>query len=237
MYRKVLIIAFSVMIVLGLCACGEKEVYKWPDSELAKLLPELRAEVKDVSSGNDYLNATIIMSKDEYKAYCDECREKGFSKDEQYSESENYVYFNALDKAGNKLSLDYDDDDSECRLNMYSAEHMKKIEKENAEAEKEAAKKEKTKAKAKKKSNNPSGDFKKMMDEYEAFMDDYVAFMKKYKNSDDAMNMAEDYSEMLEKYGKFQKKIDNVDTDELSSEDLAYYNKVTQRVLEKISKI
>ena len=49
--------------------------------------------------------------------------------------------------------------------------------------------------------------------------------------------MAEDYSEMLEKYGKFQKKIDNVDTDELSSEDLAYYNKVTQRVLEKISKI
>ena len=77
-----------------------------------------------------------------------------------------------------------------------------------------------------------------MLDEYEAFMNEYIDFMKKYSNgSGDTISMLGDYATMLEKYADYEEKINAIDESKLTSEELAYYTKVTGRVLEKMSEI
>ncbi len=49
--------------------------------------------------------------------------------------------------------------------------------------------------------------------------------------------MLGDYATMLEKYADYEEKINAIDESKLTSEELAYYTKVTGRVLEKMSEI
>ena len=232
----------SLAVIIAMCACGDEkaETYKWPDTELGKLLPEIAAEVTSLSSDEDSITATLKIDRDEYKEYRDKCKESGFTEKEDSSEYDDTCFFTARDKAGNELSLSFYDDDEECNLSLESAAYLKKIEEENAKEEKEAAEKEKA-AKAKKakkkKASSSNADFKKVMDDYEDFMDDYIAFMKKYKNSDDAASMASDYADMMTKYEKYVKKIDKMDTGSLTADELAYYNEVTQRVTKKLTEV
>lgn len=80
-------------------------------------------------------------------------------------------------------------------------------------------------------------EFKKMMDSYEAFFDEYVDFMKKYEDSDDVLGMLDEYSDYLTKYADYMEKLDDVDTDNLSAADAAYYTKVSTRITKKLAKI
>ena len=65
-------------------------------------------------------------------------------------------------------------------------------------------------------------------------MNEYVDFMKKYSESDDTIGMLSEYSDMMEEYTTYVEKIDEIDEDELSEADLAYYLEVTTRVYEKL---
>ena len=245
--KTLLIICVTFALMITVSGCGDKkaETYKWPDTELGKLLPEIEAEVTDISSDEDYISATLKINKDEYKDYMAKCKDAGFKEKEEYSEYDDSCYFTARDKTGSELSLNYDDDSKECSLTLYSAKYMKELEEETSDVEdeedEEATEEEKTEEKSsgskKSSSSGIDSDFKQMMDDYEDFMYDYVAFMKKYQKSDDVTSMASDYADMMDKYGKYMDKIDKVDTDELNSEELAYYNEVTQRVLEKLSEV
>ncbi len=246
MKSKILAVMMVVMLLgMSLAACGgnkEVEVYQWPDTELGKLLPEIKAEVTDLSSDEESLSATMLITQEQWKAYVDKCREAGFTEKESYSEGE-YCDFTARNKDSCELSLSYDNEEERCDLYLYSSAYIKKQDKEMEESEKEieeeeaAEAKEEKKASEKSKKKSDSGDFKKMMDDYEAFMDKYVEFMKKYENSDDVTSMIDDYSDMLDDYQKYTEKIDEVDTDNLSADELAYYNEVTSRVAKKIAEI
>lgn len=85
--------------------------------------------------------------------------------------------------------------------------------------------------------NNVSTNFKETMDSYEAFIDEYVEFMNKYQESDDTAAMLTDYSEFVSKYKDYAAKIDEINEDELSAADLAYYIEVTDRVNSKLASI
>ena len=79
--------------------------------------------------------------------------------------------------------------------------------------------------------------FKKMMDSYEAFFDEYVDFMEKYEDSDDVLGMLDEYSDYLTKYADYMEKLDDVDTNNLSAADAAYYAEVSARITKKLAGI
>lgn len=83
-------------------------------------------------------------------------------------------------------------------------------------------------------SDGISREFKEAMDSYEAFFDEYVEFMKKYSESDDILSMMEDYTDYMTKYTDTMKKLDEIDEDNLSAAEYAYYIDVMARIQKKL---
>lgn len=79
--------------------------------------------------------------------------------------------------------------------------------------------------------------FKEMMDSYEAFFDEYIDFMKKYKDNPSDLSLLSEYTEYLSKYSDYMSKLSDVDTDSLSSADLAYYTEVNARITKKLAEV
>ncbi len=77
-------------------------------------------------------------------------------------------------------------------------------------------------------------EFKKAMDSYEKFFGEYVDFMKEYADSDDMTGMLMEYSEYMTSYAEMMGKLDEIDSDNLSDADYAYYVKVTARIQKKL---
>ena len=72
------------------------------------------------------------------------------------------------------------------------------------------------------------------MDSYEAFFDEYIAFMQKYSNSDDPAGMLMDYSNYMLKYADAMEKLNQMDTEEMTIEEQAYYIEVMARIQKKL---
>ena len=112
---------------------------------------------------------------------------------------------------------------------------------ENAEepsgeaAPKEAASEEAGNQQAETESPAPSGirpEFKAAMDSYEAFFDSYVEFMKNYDASD--LTMLAKYMDFMTKYAETMEKLEEIDENELSTEEAVYYTDTMLRINKKI---
>lgn len=79
-----------------------------------------------------------------------------------------------------------------------------------------------------------SAEFKEVMDSYEAFFDEYAAFMENYKNAGNPTSMMMDYLSFLTRYAEAMQKLDEIDTDSLSTADMAYYTQVMLRISAKL---
>ena len=214
-----------------------KEI-EWPDSELAKLIPKPNSTFGRIEweYSSEFKITLGKTTKQQYKDYVKECKEKGFKEDYEKGDD----YYRAENKDGYYLSLDYEegnimivhlespyDDDEDSDNN----------EDEETESKSTKSSKSKSSSKSNSDSSKVSADFKKTMDEYEAFMDEYVDFMKKYNKSSDVAGMLTEYSEVMSKYADFTEKIDDIDEDSLSTADAAYYVEVTARVTKKLAEI
>lgn len=82
-----------------------------------------------------------------------------------------------------------------------------------------------------------SPEFKETMDKYEDFFDDYVEFMEKYNKASDKTSMMTEYTSMLSQYSSMMSSMNSVKADELTEADLAYYNKVVERINKKLESI
>lgn len=80
-------------------------------------------------------------------------------------------------------------------------------------------------------------DFKAVMDAHEKFFDEYVEFIKKYKESGYSSSILGDYQKLLLQYTEEMDKIDDIKNDELSADDLAYYNEVYTRIMKKLTSV
>lgn len=86
-------------------------------------------------------------------------------------------------------------------------------------------------------SGNGSGispEFKEAMDSYEAFFDEYIAFMEKYSNSDNPAGMIMDYSNYMLKYADAMEKLNQMDSENMTIEEQAYYIEVMARIQKKL---
>lgn len=77
-------------------------------------------------------------------------------------------------------------------------------------------------------------EFKQVMDSYEEFFNEYIAFMKKYETSDNSFGMLTDYLEFMTQYMETMEELENMDTDDLSSDELLYYTEVMLRINQKL---
>ena len=68
-------------------------------------------------------------------------------------------------------------------------------------------------------------------------MNEYVDFMVAYNNSGDASSMLSEYADMMARYADMTERVDEVDEDELSADDLAYYTAALGRVGARLAEI
>lgn len=247
-FMKAVVFVVVIIFVVLICAIGMKQkhrkqknsTYIWPDNALTAMLPkpeskkgEITFETEDTFSIDVYKT-----SKKEYNNYVDNCKKKGFT--ENYYGTDDYYSADHAD--GYSLRLSYNSADKEMSIRI-----SKKIEtttvnstdtEESATEDVEADNSDKTEAEESKQ-EGVTPDFKELMDSYEVFFDSYVDFMNKYNeaSSDDQAGMLADYADFMNKYADYMKKLDDIDENNLSAADYAYYIEVQARITKKLSEV
>ena len=79
--------------------------------------------------------------------------------------------------------------------------------------------------------------FKEAMDSYEDFFDEYVEFMLKFKATEDVLPLMDEYGSMMQQYAETMATLQEIDQDELTSEEALYYTEVMLRINQKILKV
>lgn len=196
------------------------ETFEWPDNDIAKLLPKPTSNNGEmISEGEDHINLDVYDTKDAYKDYIKKCKKKGFDVD--YNSS-NGMY-SAKNKDGYSLDIMYfEEDNSKPEYYSVSINEPKKEEESEQTSEQ---------------TTTPTVSFKETMDSYEKSINDYVEFMKKYEESDDQASMVNDYTALMNQYTDTMNKLNSIDKNSLSASDLAYYNEVNGRILQKLTEI
>lgn len=77
-------------------------------------------------------------------------------------------------------------------------------------------------------------EFKAAMDSYEAFFDEYCDFMKKMSDDPTDFTVLMEYAEVMARYADIMDKLDDIDEDELSPADEAYYIESMARIEVKL---
>ena len=214
-----------------------KETYKWPDSPLAKLLPKPETENGEIIlDSEERLSIDVFAVKEEFKSYVEKCKKKGFTYD--YSSTDGM--YTALNENGYDLSIFYTEE-NDYQLEHYSITlDIPKKEEENT-TEEQNQPQESTQSSEQSQQNSTSSmstdDFKAAMDSYEQFFDKYVEFINKYNSSDDTTSMLSEYSDFMKQYNDTMQKINSIDTNSLTSEQLAYYTEVQARITKKLTEI
>ena len=80
-------------------------------------------------------------------------------------------------------------------------------------------------------------EFKAAMDSYEAFYDEYVDFMQKYAKNPTDLTLLADYADFMSKAADMDKTFDAWESDNLSTEELAYYIEVNARIQQKLLEV
>ena len=234
---------------------NKSEIYKkgiWPeDSPLAQMLPIPDAKDAELICDSQNYFCIEIIDKDIewFKEYKKQCRKNGFTVN--YSSSD--TIYSAENDNGDKLFLDYDEDDEHrvcISLRAVSQETDENTQDSNSDSDdtisdsddKSNTDKNNNSNSDKSEKNNKSDsgvspDFKKAMDSYEKTMNEYVKFMKKYSESDNSLSMAADYAKYLKKYTDTMDKLDAIDEDSLSDADLEYYIEVSGRITSKLAEV
>lgn len=161
------------------------------------------------SKGSVFLNVVLIIAL----VICViiiNGKNKKIEKLEEEAKSDLYSYFD-------DLNIDTDDEEETTKKKEESTTKKKKEE-------------------TTKKSSGVDPDLKEVLDGYEKFVNEYVDFMKEYTDNP-SLDAVAKYGKMMSDYAKHMDEIDDIDEDDLSDEDYAYYIEVTARVSKKLAEI
>ena len=82
-----------------------------------------------------------------------------------------------------------------------------------------------------------SNEFKEAMDSYESYMNEYVEFMKKYNANSSDPSLLSQYYTMLQKYSEHVSAFEKWKSEDMTTEEAAYYVDVQARVSKKLLEI
>lgn len=226
----------SEELSIGLDAPEELGTLTWPNSDLAKLIPEPKSTVGKVSRESSegfyiYVGETSI---DDFNAYADKCSEAGFAVDYQKGDT----YYRAYDEAGNYVSIAYSGN------NIMTVE-MKKVEEKETVDDTEKPENDTTEKEEKPADDNDSElvdgmrpEFKEAMDTYEEFMNEYCEFMEKYAESDGTdLGLLADYADYMGKYADVVEAFEKWEDDDMNAKETAYYLEVQTRINKKLIEV
>ena len=77
-------------------------------------------------------------------------------------------------------------------------------------------------------------EFKEALDSYEAFFDKYIAFMTSYNAGGGSVNKLSEYTEFMTQYADTMQKMGDLQSEDLTDEEMAYYLEVTTRISTKL---
>lgn len=96
------------------------EKFKWSDILLSNIIPEPDSRFGEIERNNtEHLSLYVYKTSiKDYNEYVADCKEKGFTVDADQSEQ----FYDAYDTGGYKLSLNYDESNSEMYIDIEAAE-------------------------------------------------------------------------------------------------------------------
>ncbi|MGF6988842.1 putative small lipoprotein YifL [Lachnospiraceae bacterium PF1-21] len=237
--KKLITLLLLTLGIFSLIGCGKKESYdklEWPESnEIVKLLPKPKSDTgKNRSASDDFFFVTIAdTSRDDFEAYSEACKEKGFDKD--VINGDDYFYADYEGEYKYSLSISFETDGKKT-MNV----SVNKLEDKGSETETETeAKPEEAPATdtTTASTDGVTPEYKEFLDQYEIFMNNYVEFMKKYQSSSDITSMMGDFNTYMSQYTEMMNKLSAIDSTSLTGADLIYYNEVTGRVNQKLLEV
>ena len=215
--------------------------FTWPNSSIVKLIPKPQSNYGKIEfqSENNFCVYVGNTSKTDYLNYVNEVSALGFTVD--YRSGDDYYYADNAD--GYSISLRYEgfnimyiyldepDDDEDDEDIDFDYEFEDESKDTNSDQHN-------TNNTQDNNSNNTvtgiRPEFKKAMDSYEAFFDEYCEFMKNYTTSSSLESLNE-YLDFLEQYAETMEALEEIENDNLSTAELAYYTATMNRILEKLS--
>lgn len=215
-----------------------KEI-EWPTNGLGAILPAPKSKLGNISWNNSttfivHIGNTTIS---DYNEYIKTCENRGFTND--YSKSNKS--FSAYNSEGYKLHLMYlganvveialkapeEKNDTSISTTVETTDSKVENKTENAETNKNNSSN----------NNGLSKEFKDAMDSYEEFMNEYVEFMKKYNANPADPTLLSQYATMLQKYSEQISAFDKWKSEDMTTEEAAYYVDVQARVSKKLLEV
>lgn len=86
---------------------------------------------------------------------------------------------------------------------------------------------------------NVDSDIKTLLDDFEVYLDEYCTFIEEYSKAEpeEQMSMLGEYTKVMTEYMDIADKVQAIDTDELSTDDAAYYLEVMGRCGARMMKV
>lgn len=222
---------------------GGIPINEWSEYEIADLLPEADFDVVIISRDREdaFEFYALGQTNADYDAYVKAVKECGFT-DVSYEDAS---YFSATNADGIDITVDYSEYEEELNVRISgelpgTEEPVEEVTEEpEAEEEPEAVKEETEEEEDTSSDTGLDPEFKAAMDSYEAFFTEYAEFMKAYAEAapEDLPDMMNDYTEYMGLYLDTMEKLDEVDEDDLTTEELEYYLDVTLRINEKLLEV
>lgn len=211
--------------------------FKWPDSDIAKLLPVPESNIGHIEWEASYGFVIYVSetTREDYNAYVDKCLENGFTV--EYYRSENSYYGD--NESGYHVSVRYEEDFEDVMFIRIddpddSSDGTTTSEQQTTDQTTEQTPENNATSTAPASGVRP--EIKEAIDSYEAFFNEYVDFMNKYNNTDDVSSLMSDYTSYMSRYTDVMSKLDALET-ELNADELAYYSAAMARINEKIATI
>ncbi len=218
---------------------------EWPDTDLAKMLPEPESKYGEIitdSAKSLYVNIGNV-DEQQYDSYVKACTEKGFSIDHVRTS----LNYSADNEEGYSLNLSYYSDDGYMSIMLNapvpesdsSSSGSVSNESANAEAAAQADAEASSQPEAQQPGDAPVNgirpSFKEAVDSYEAFIDEYCAFMEKYNEAGNPATMLVDYTKFVTQYTETMSKIDALADDSTTPEEDQYYLDALNRINAKLT--
>ena len=215
--------------------------FNWPNSDIAKLLPEPSSNYGKIEWEADYGFVIYVgnTTKAEYKDYVEAVYALGFTAD--YNKGDDYFYADNVD--GYSVSLKYEgfntmfvriDEPEENESETNSGNNNSNNSTENNDSNNNSDNGNNNNTNSGELMNGMRPEFKEAMDSYEAFFDEYCTFMKKYNSSSNPTSMLSDYMNFMSRYTEAMTKLNEISDDEMNNAELLYYTEVMARINQKL---
>lgn len=236
-YRLSMYMMDKTKMDISISAPTKTSKITWATSELVATLPVPKSNEGYIitEKANDF-NVTLgNMSKDDYDAYVNECSTKGYNvnydKGDKLYKADNNTGFHleVSYNGGKRVNIHVKSDSNNVSSSSNSSN--------TATPATPSTPSIPTAPTPSNDSNGLSKEFKDAMDSYENFMNEYVEFMKKYQANSSDITLISQYATMVQKYSEQVSAFEKWNSENLTTEEAAYYIDVQSRVSKKLLEV